>query len=145
MNNIIEMAPTGPDDANEKSYREYQELGGIINKKDYTNALMMAENTTILDKTRIAQAENIARFVGIELHNTENAIDQKIALYAILRSDLKPKEVEHHHSQMGDQRLFAEVLRMLGDVESLDKMIKSYPNIFLGDHEKSHEEYPKAA
>ncbi len=43
MNNIIEMAPTGPDDAKEKSYRKYQELGGIINQKDYEDALIRAE------------------------------------------------------------------------------------------------------
>ncbi len=98
-----------------------------------------------LDKTWAAQAENIAKFAGIELHNTEDAIDKRIALYAILRSDVKPKGVEHYHSDMSDQRLFAEVLRMLGDDESLDKMIVAYPNISFGDHEESSEEYRKVA
>jgi hypothetical protein len=79
------------------------------------------------------------------LRNTENTIDQRTILYATLRSDVAPKEVEHHHSQMSDQRLFAEVLRMLGDVESLDKMIEAYPNISLGDYGKYRVEYPKAA
>ena len=145
MNNIIEMGPSAPDNAQEKSYREYLELGGIINEKDYTSAFERAENVTTLNKIFIKQAENIARFAGIELHNTENTTDQRTILYATLRSDFAPKEVEHHHSQMSDQRLFAEVLRMLGDVESLDKMIEAYPNISLGDHGEYQKEYSKAA
>ena len=28
-----------------------------------------------------------------------------------------------------NQRIFGEVLRMLGDADSLDKLIKTYPNI----------------
>ena len=113
----------------EKNYQRYLELGGIINEKDYDSALERSENITTLKETLIRQAEKIAESTGIELHNTEGAIDQRIILYGILRDDVRPEEVEHHHSQMSDQRIFVEALRMLGDTESLDKMIKRYPNI----------------
>ena len=128
-----------------KSYRQYWESGGIINEKDYESILTRARNTTTLDETRIKQAEGIAKFAGIELNNTEDGIDQRIILYGILRSDIKPEEVKSHHSQMSDQRLFAEALRMLGDVESLDKMIKAYPNISFIYHEEEEHEEKKAA
>lgn len=113
----------------ENNYQQYLELGGIINEKDYEDALARAQKTTTLDETRIRQAENIAKFAGIELRNTEGAIDQRIILYGILRSDVRPEGVKRHRGQMSDQRIFVEALRMLGDVESVDKMIKKYPNI----------------
>lgn len=110
-------------------YQQYRELGGIINENDYRSALLRAVNTTTLDKTRIGQAENIARFAGIKLHNTEEVLDQRTILYGILRADIRPEKVRHHHSQMSDQRLFAEALRMLEDVDALNKLIRAHPNI----------------
>ena len=74
----------------------------------------------------IEQAERMAEFAGIELHDTKDAIDQRTMLYGILRADAKPEEAKYHHSQMSDQRLFAEVLRMLGDTDALGKLINAY-------------------
>lgn len=110
-------------------HHQYQELGGIINETDYNSTLERAKNTTTLDEALIKQAEKIAKFAGIELQNTENTIDPRTILYGILRRDVTPKDIRHHHGSMSDQRIFMEALRMLKDVESLDKMIKAYPNI----------------
>ena len=113
----------------DNSYQRYQELGGIINKNDYDSALLRARDATTFDKTLMVQAENIARFAGIELHSTEDHLDPIITLYGILRADIRPKKVRHHHSQMCDQCLFAEALRMLGNIDALNKLIHAYPNI----------------
>lgn len=148
MFDFLERGPTVPGNTEDKkSYHRYWELGGIINEKDYESALTRAENTTALNKTQIMQAEGIAKFAGIELHNTKDTVDQRIILYGILRSDDKPKEVKDHHSQMSDQRIFAESLRMLGDIDSLNKLIKAYPNISFKYHEEEEgeKEYKKAA
>lgn len=110
-------------------YKRYRELGGIINEKDYKSILTRADNTAVLDITLIKQFECIAEFAGIELHNTKDTFDQRTILYGILRTDIKPTEVQYHHSQMCDQRLFAEALRMFGDTDSLQKIIESHPNI----------------
>ncbi len=112
-------------------YERYQKLGGIINEKDYESALARAKNTTVLDLeiTLIKQSELIAKIAGIELHNSTDALDQRTILYGILRADAKPKGIKHHHNQMSDQRLFAEVLRMLGDIDSLNKLINTHPHI----------------
>lgn len=143
-NNPFERGPTRPDNMEDNNpYHQYSRLGGIINEKDYESALARAKNTTALDKAEVRQAERIANFSGIELHNAEDTIDQRIILYGILRSDAKPEEIEHHHSQMSDQRLFAEALRMLGDIDSLNKLIKAYPNISFNYHEE--DENKKAA
>ncbi len=109
-------------------YQRYQELGGIINEKDYESALARTKNTTISCILLIKQLEFIARVAGIELHNAKGTIDQRIILYGILRTDTN-KEVQYHHSQMCDQRLFAEALRMLGDIDSLNKLIDAHPHI----------------
>ena len=113
----------------ENSYQRYVELGGIINEKDYRGALDRVKDTTTLDKALISQAENIAERAKIILRNSEDTLDPKIILYGILRADTAPEGTKYHHSQMSDQRLFAEALRMLGDADSLEKLIKAHPNI----------------
>jgi len=111
------------------SYQEYRDLGGIINKEDYQSVLLRAKNPAALGAALIEQSELIARGAGIELHNTKEAIDPRTLLYGILRTDSKPQEAKYHHSQMSDQRLFAEALRMLEDTDALRKLIDAYPNI----------------
>lgn len=128
MSNFKEMCPTSKKN-NEKqscSYDEYKNLGGIINEKDYNSALARLKNTTSINETRKAQAKGIARFAGIELlDETKGVIDPRIILYGILRGDVRPEGVKYYHDDMSDQRLFAEALRMLGDVESLNKTIEA--------------------
>ena len=110
------------------AYDKYRELGGIINQKDYISALERVEKTEALNEHMIRQAENITKYAGIIL-DSSGGVDPKVKLYAVLRADNKPEDVKDHHSQMPDQRLFAEAARMLGDVDSLNKMIAAYPNI----------------
>lgn len=122
------------EDTLEDSYARYLKLGGVINEKDYQQAIDKTLETT-LDrndpqiKSRISQAETIAKHAGIKLNNLEKVLDPRLLLYVILRSDVKPKDVKYHHSQMSDQKIFGEVLRMYEDADSLDKLIKAYPNI----------------
>ena len=110
------------------TYNKYQELGGIINEKDCIGALTRAKKTIAFNKILIQQAENIAEYAGIVLKNSDG-VDPRVKLYAVLRADNRPEDVKYHHSQMSDQRLFAEAVRMLGDVDSLNKMVAAYPNI----------------
>lgn len=118
----------------EDSYRRYLELGGIINEKDHQSTIDRMNSRTLetMDmrvRNSIRQARKIAEYSGIELTDSGDTLDPKIILYVILRLDTKPKEVEYHHEQMSDQRIFAEVLRMLGDEISLDKLVKAHPHI----------------
>lgn len=110
-------------------YARYQELGGVINRNDYESALKRSGETAKVSDTAIKQVENMAKFAGIELQNEKSVNDPRIKLYAILRGDKKPEEVKHHHSQMSDQRLFAEALRMLGDTEALNKLTEAYHKV----------------
>jgi len=122
-------------DIPENSYQRYVELGGIINEKDYQSALDRMDKTRTLDRKNpqvrnsIQQALGIAEYAKIKLNDSENVLEPKIVLYVTLRNDAKPEDAKYHHSQMSDQRIFGEVLRMLGDADSLDKLIKTYPNI----------------
>ena len=111
------------------NYQRYLDLDGIINKDDHRSAFMKVQDTVILDEALIKQAENIAKFAGIELDSSKDTVDPRIILYGILRRDVRPKGVKYHHDQMSDQRIFVEALRMLGDTESVNKMIKAHPNI----------------
>lgn len=132
-------------------HRRYLELGGIINENDFESALdrMGPERDhegsqrasvsygvgSALDRKEpsvrasISQAIGIAEYAGIELSGPEDGFDPRVVLYVILRSDVRPEGVKYHHSQMSDQRIFGEVLRMLEDAASLDKLIRAYPNI----------------
>lgn len=121
-------------DTPEDSYARYLKSGGIINEKDYQKAIDRTLETTLNRhdpevRSRISQAEGIARHAGIRLNNLEKILDPRVLLYVLLRSDVRPKDVKYHHSQMSDQKIFGEVLRMYEDADSLDKLIKAYPHI----------------
>ena len=126
---LLEQGADMQDSPEKYGYQRYQELGGIINEKDYTSAMTRAKDAITIHETQRIQAEHIAGYAGIELNKTKDTIDQRIVLYGILRSDVSPEGVEHHHQQMSDQQIFVEALRMLGDTESVNKMIKAHPNI----------------
>ena len=113
---------------NDISYRRYQELGGIINEQNYQCALTRASETIQLSGVLIAQADLIARVAGITLDNADGCLDVITILYGVLRTDSKPG-AQYHHSQMCDQRLFAEALRMLDCPILLAKVIEAHPNI----------------
>jgi hypothetical protein len=113
-----------PSAAKENSFKEYALQGGILNKKDYADALLRAKNIKNINQSTMAQAENMARVAGISL------TDEELSLYAVLREDIPEGKDKDHYTQKNDQRLFAEVLRMLGDAESLQKLISRHPNIF---------------
>lgn len=110
-------------------YLRYQKRGGIINREDYENALRRSTEIAAVSGITMKQAKHIATFAGIELQNAENRDDPRIKLYAILRSDEKPEEIKWHHAQMSDQRLFAEVLRILGSTDALNKLIDAYHKV----------------
>lgn len=116
---------------NKTSYDRYRELGGIINEVDYQKALARAGQTTSLRKTLVAQAKLIARVAGVPLDDDFQGCPGKITiLYGVLRTDSNSNPGEqYHHSQMCDQRLFAEALRMLDFPDLLAKVIKAHPNI----------------
>ena len=115
----------------ENNYQRYLELGGIINEKDYDRALTRLKEAEIEqdipDKGQIEQVEEMLVFAGIELRFRD--IYRTVKLYSILRDDVRSEGVKYHHDQMCDQQIFVEALRMLGDIESRDKMINAYPNI----------------
>ena len=121
----LEKGADMQDNPDGKSYQRYLELGGIINEQDYNDALLRLkiaqDNYEMPDKNHIGQVRMMADVAGIGLlMRTET--DPRVILYSILRSDIRPKDVEHHHSQMSDWRLFAEVLRMLEDMDAFNKL-----------------------
>ena len=112
-----------------EAYSKYHELGGLINEKDYTDILARADKSPEFNKSLLRQAETIAKYAGIILDNSRG-VDPKLKLYAMLRADNKTGDEEYQYSQMSDQRLFAEAIRMSADVDSLNKITAAYPNIF---------------
>jgi len=114
------------------SYEKYQSAGGIINKTDYANALAQAKDKKSIDSNSLAQVQVMARRAGIVLQDRGTEIDPRVALYAVLQADTNflnstPKE---RYLRDRDQFLFMEVLRMLGDTESLERFLKAHPHIF---------------
>jgi len=137
---VMRDAPVAQETLEERrNYKHYLELGGIINEKDYESALQRAQSAPAPNRTSMQQVYLIAKKAGIELPVDTGSVDERIALYATLRNDPKPKDVYHHHGQMNDQRLFAEALRMAGDADSLQKLISAFPNIsfFMKKQEES--------
>jgi hypothetical protein len=84
-------------------------------------------------KTSVAQAENMARFSGVELSDAE------IRLYGALRDEMSgstkepaagENETVRRATDLSDQELLAAVIGESGDMSRLRKFLGAYPNIF---------------
>src|SRR3989338_6468387 len=108
-------------------YQQYLASGCTMNEKEYESALARADSAGRApgtpEKELGKEPGNMAKFAGIELHNTKDVPDERVVLYRILKTDAAPKRGFHQESKMSDQRLFAEALRMLGDMDALKKLI----------------------
>ena len=111
------------------SFERYQNAGGILDETDYANAIAEARGKKTVDPHHLGQAKVMAGVAGIVLKEGAQ-IDLRVALYDVLRTHKGNPQQTNHFSGKDDQPLFAEVLRMLGDNESLDKFLKAHPNIF---------------
>jgi len=111
------------------TYSRYTELGGIINETDYLSIRQRADAISIPDKLSTSQVNVIAGVAGIRLLSSGKTLEPMTKLYMIMRADKKPEGVVYHHSQMTDQRLFAEALRILEDEKSLNKLIAAHRHI----------------
>jgi len=119
----------GTEDSKNVNYQKYLSIGGVINEADYMSALARAKEFAIAEyKTLVSQAKGMAQTSGIDL-GAEASKDPRVALYSVLRNDTNTSGEKHHHSQMDDQRLFVEVLRMLGEEESVAKFTETHPHI----------------
>lgn len=131
----LEFARESPEESDD--YQRYLGRGGILNAKDYESVLSRVKGSTALDKASIeqieqkAQVEFIAETADIT-HNEADGVDKRaifdksVAIYGILRNDKKPVGVTDHYTQMSDQQIFAEALRMVGDDDSLQKLISRH-------------------
>lgn len=125
---VAELATRGDGKVQDISLDRYRELGGIINKVDYYDALVRARLTTHVNRCYVAQAENMAHKAGFVLENVPGHLDPITILYGVLRGDRKP-DAEYFHGQMGDQRLMVEVLRMLDCPDLIQQMKSAYFNM----------------
>ena len=116
------------------SYEQYRSAGGFLDETDYASVLAQAKNKKTVNSHSLAQAGLMANMAGFELQNRGTQIDLHVVLYDVLCDVLRTVTNRHptayHHSQMADQPLFAEALRMLGNTEALEKFQAAHPNIF---------------
>lgn len=129
---------TGEKKLFEVSYVEYADkdgpFKGIINEFDFHRLLKAVNGATLFSlkagkdereqlhiDQRVTQVTRIAEDAGIELDNS-NGMDPRTLLFVIMRGEQKPADLDYHHSTMSGSRMFEEVLKMLGDTESLKKL-----------------------
>ena len=116
------------------SYEQYRSAGGFLDETDYASVLARAKNKKTVNSHSLTQAGLMASVAGIELQDRGAQIDLRVVLYDVLNDVLRTatnrNPQKYHYSQMDDQSLFAEALRMLGDTEALEKFQAAHPNIF---------------
>jgi hypothetical protein len=112
-----EVPVGGEAEVEKNDWQKYQELGGIIDEPGYASAMERANDSYEIDENKVKRIRAIAYAAEIEL------TPQAVKLFSILRGDEKPSGVEHHHSQMTDEKLLIQVLLILGDKELADKII----------------------
>lgn len=117
--------------AREYTYAGYASLGGRIDEENYQRVMKKAlEISQVSDhevmNSAAAQTKHSAEISGVSLDriHEETGIDPR-AIYAILRNDIAPDGVAHHHVQMSDQQLLVEALRMLEQEHAVRAVIKA--------------------
>ena len=113
----------------EAGFGRYESLGGILTEAEYTEVMEELSKLVKIDSHSLSQAKDYARLAGIEIKQ-EN--DIRAALFDVLRLHLKPGLI--HPTLISDQPIFAEVLRMLGDIPSLDIFLQAHPGIFKAEN-----------
>ncbi|MBI4088192.1 hypothetical protein HY418_02290 [Candidatus Kaiserbacteria bacterium] len=101
-------------------YGLYRKLGGASSEEDYKSVLREAD-TIMPSETSMMQAEHMARHAKIELQ--KDGYGSVVRLYAALRDN-------ERYVRTGDQEVFAEALRILGDANSLKKFTEANIEIF---------------
>jgi hypothetical protein len=110
---------------NRQSYEKYKVSGGRLSPEEYRNVLARfadgKENPSA--SLSSAHANSMARAAGITLTS------EAVSLYGKLRAE-QPDPEKEHYSEMSDQQLLAEALRISGDTRSLTAFMEKYPHIF---------------
>ncbi len=121
------------------NFKEYRNSGGILNNHDYTDLLALARPkgggalfqpgktpgvTEDLDTLKKGLIQMVHE-TGIVLNN---GFDARKLLYLILRTD-KKLQARYHGRLEKDEQVFAEVLRMVGDRESRERLVTNYRSI----------------
>jgi hypothetical protein len=78
----------------------------------------------------------LEKVVGTELGAVKFIKDPRAVLFTILRGHTDTAGEGNHHSQMNDQSLFVEALRMFGDQESFKKLDEAHPRMSFDYEEK---------
>lgn len=114
-----EMAGAG------RNYEQYLASGGILGQEAYQDVLERAANEGEVpaESKSPGHAIFMAREAGIALS------PEAVSIYQILR-DKKPDPEKEKFSGLSDQKLLAEVLRIVGDTRSRNAFEKKYPHIF---------------
>lgn len=115
------------------SYSGYVALGGRIDEANYNRVMerVREESQAGLTHSSLAQQTHVtAEISGISLDalSEETSVDAR-HIYEILRHDVRPKDVEHHHGSMSDQQLLVESLRMLEQGDAAEAIIATHPHM----------------
>lgn len=105
------------------NYEEYKALSGTLSQEEYWDVLKRAAEERNIFSKWSGHANSMARAAEITLS------PETVALYGILR-DEKPDPIKEHFSELSDQKLLAEALRIVGDTKSLEALIEKHPHIF---------------
>lgn len=115
------------------SYAGYVALGGRIDEENYSRVMKRVREESQADFAEDFandQTKITADISGISLDaiRNETGVDPRF-IYGILRHDIGPDDVEHHHGQMSDQQLLVESLRMLEQGSAAQAIIARHPHI----------------
>jgi hypothetical protein len=112
------------------SYDKYQKLGGIFERSVFDELLVRAKKDASKSELYTSHIKMIVWTSGIELDCSHDSDDERIVLYTLLRIDsYEDLEAQNNPSCWSDQRVFAEVLLMVADVDSLEKLKQAHPHI----------------
>jgi len=111
-------------------YERYLELGGSLSRSRFNRLLQKARTDIRESKTCVAQVTAIALASAIKVDCVGDLSDERVVVYKLLRTNaVADVHTTNRHISMCDIQIFAETLRVVADVESLEKLAQAYPQI----------------
>jgi len=112
------------------TFKEYQELGGFLSRTHFERLLERAERDISKSEPYRLHINMMAWTAGIEIDCSHDSSDERIVLYKLLRTDsYVDLKAQNNPVCWSDQRVFAEVLLMVADVDSFKKLKQAHPHI----------------
>jgi len=112
------------------SYSKYRRLGGFLDQVGFQKLVEKVQSGSSGSPFHSSQVAAITLAAGIVFHCSNRESNQRVFVYELLRENVTSDHTrESVYITGSDIRMFAEMLRIAGDIDSLNKLSTAFPHM----------------